>query len=125
MNSYLLVFVGGGIGSILRLGTYQLARLWLSSDFPWGTLAVNVIGGFVAGLLTGWLLGRSAGATDPATLFLMTGVLGGFTTFSAFSVEAVLMFQRGQQAGAFAYVLASVLLAAGGVLAGLAAIRGA
>ena len=90
MNQYLLVFLGGGIGSALRLGTYRLARLWLPPEFPWGTFSVNVIGGLCAGLVTGWLMARSAGGADPAALFLMTGVLGGFTTFSAFNVEGTL-----------------------------------
>ncbi|MEO6360101.1 MAG: fluoride efflux transporter CrcB [Sphingomicrobium sp.] len=123
MNSYLLVFLGGGIGSVLRLGVYRLTRLWLSSDFPWGTFAVNVIGGFAAGLVTGWLIARSAGSGETASLFLMTGILGGFTTFSAFSVDAVLMIQRGQQVGAAMYILASVVFAIIGVVVGLAATR--
>ncbi|MEO5772577.1 MAG: fluoride efflux transporter CrcB [Sphingomicrobium sp.] len=123
MNNYLLVFVGGGIGSMLRLGTYRFARLWLSPEFPWGTFAVNVIGGLVAGLVTGWLMSRSAGGNDPAGLFLMTGVLGGFTTFSAFSVDAVLLFEKGQLGVAAAYVAASFVFAIVGVLIGLAAVR--
>ena len=109
MNQYLLVFLGGGIGSALRLGTYRLARLWLPPEFPWGTFSVNVIGGLCAGMVTGWLMARSAGGADPAALFLMTGVLGGFTTFSAFSLELFQMAGRGALGLAALYTAASLL----------------
>ena len=122
-NPFILVFLGGGIGSVLRLAVYRLARIWLAPEFPWGTLIVNVVGGFVAGIVSAWIISRSAGASDSASLFLMTGVLGGFTTFSAFSLDAVLLWQRGQGAGAAVYVLASVMLSVLGVIAGLGAGR--
>lgn len=118
-----LVFLGGGIGSVLRLGVYRLTRLWLAPDFPWGTLAVNALGGFAAGLVAAWLVGRSASGTDPAALFLLTGLLGGFTTFSAFSLDAVLLWQRGAFGPAAAYVLGSVILSLAGVIAGMALAR--
>jgi CrcB protein len=123
MNQYLLVFLGGGIGSALRLGTYRLARLWLPPEFPWGTFSVNVIGGLCAGMVTGWLMARSAGGADPAALFLMTGVLGGFTTFSAFSIDAVLLFQKGQHGAATFYVMASLILSVAAAVIGLWLIR--
>jgi CrcB protein len=122
-NAYFLVFLGGGIGSALRLGVYHLSRLWLPPELPWGTLIVNVLGGLAAGALSGWLLSRSAGGADPATIFLMTGLLGGFTTFSAFSLDAVLLWARGQAGLAIGYVLASVLLSVIGVIAGMSAAR--
>jgi CrcB protein len=122
-NAYLLVFVGGGIGSVLRFAVYHWARLWLPPDFPWGTLAVNALGGVAAGAVAGWILARSVGGSDPTSLFLMTGLLGGFTTFSAFSLDAVLLWQRGEPGLALLYVLASVLLAIAGVMAGLAGVR--
>ena len=122
-NPFVLVFLGGGIGSVLRLGVNRLARLWLTPDFPWGTLAVNAFGGFAAGLVAAWLVARSAGGTDSASLFLLTGVLGGFTTFSAFSLDAVLLWQRGAVGLAAAYVLGSVMLSLAGVIAGLAIAR--
>jgi CrcB protein len=122
-NPYLLVFVGGGIGSVLRFAVYHAARLWLLPGFPWGTLAVNVLGGVAAGAVAGWFLSRSLGGADSLSLFLMTGMLGGFTTFSAFSLDAVLLWQRGEPAAAIGYVVASVLLAIGGVVAGFAAMR--
>lgn len=123
MNSYLLVFLGGGIGSMLRLGVYRLARLWLAPDFPWGTLAVNVIGGFAAGLVIGWLAGRSTGGADNASLFLMTGVLGGFTTFSAFSIDTLLLMQRGQIGGSLVYVSANVGFSIAAAAIGFALLR--
>jgi len=122
-NSYLLVFLGGGIGSALRLGVYRLSRLWLPPELPWGTLIVNVMGGIAAGALSGWLLSRSTGGADPTAVFFMTGLLGGFTTFSAFSLDAVLLWERGQAGLAVAYVLASVLLSVIGVIAGMSAAR--
>jgi CrcB protein len=124
ISPYALVFVGGGIGSVLRFAVYQGARLWLPASLPWGTLAVNVLGGAAAGLVAAWMLARPVGGTDTTALFVMTGVLGGFTTFSAFSVDAVLLWQRGQAGAAIGYVLASVLLSLGGVIAGMAAVRG-
>ena len=122
-NPYVLVFLGGGIGSALRLGVYRLSRLWLPPEFPWGTLIVNVLGGIAAGALSGWFLVRSSGGSDSPTLFLMTGLLGGFTTFSAFSLDAVLLWQRGQAGLALAYILASVLISLAGVIAGMSVIR--
>lgn len=118
-----LVFLGGGIGSLLRLGVYHLARLWLPPSFPFGTFAVNVLGGLIAGLVAGTVLQRSIGGSDPVYLFVMTGILGGFTTFSAFSVDAVLLWHRGEQIAAATYILASLLLAIAGVAAGMAAVR--
>lgn len=118
-----LVFLGGGIGSVLRLGVYHLARLWTPPQLPWGTLAVNVAGGLAAGLAAGWMLARQGGGASPAYLFLVTGVLGGFTTFSAFSLDAVLLWEKGHAGAAAAYVAASVLLSILGVAAGMSLAR--
>ena len=119
----LLVFLGGGIGSVLRLAVYHLARHWTPPELPWGTLIVNIAGGLAAGLVAGWMLSRQGGGASPAYLFLMTGLLGGFTTFSAFSLDAVLLWQKGQGGAAAAYVLASVVLSIAGLVAGLGAAR--
>lgn len=114
--------LGGALGAGARhlAGVAQLR--WLGPGFPWATLFVNLSGSLLMGLLAGWL--ARAGGSEQARLFLAVGVLGGFTTFSAFSLDIGLMIQRGELAGALAYILASVL---GGVLllfAGLWLMRG-
>ncbi len=118
-----LIFVGGGLGSLLRFVVSRATRLWLPAEFPWGTLAVNVLGGLAVGAIAGWLLSRSAGGSDAVSLFLITGLLGGFTTFSAFSLDAVLLWQRGATGAALVYVTASVLLSLAATIAGLIAVR--
>jgi CrcB protein len=108
----------------LRHGVNVGAARLLGSGFPWGTLTVNVVGGFALGVLAGWLaLKAGEGWTQSVRLFLATGILGGFTTFSAFSLDAVVLWQRGESVAAAAYVLASVMLSIGGLLAGLFVVR--
>ena len=113
MNSLFSVMIGGAIGSGARylVGQTMLARL--GPDFPWWTLGINIVGSFLMGLLVGWLA-REASGGEAARLFVGVGILGGFTTFSSFSMEFWLLFERGQAGQAAAYVLASV---AGGILA--------
>ncbi|MCA1197986.1 fluoride efflux transporter CrcB [Sphingomonas sp. R647] len=118
MHHLFLVMLGGAIGAGARhlVGRAALA-LW-GPGFPVGTLAVNVIGGLAMGLLAGWLATRASG--DEALRYLLgVGVLGGFTTFSAFSLETVMMIERGDFATAVFYILASVVLAIGALFAGL------
>ena len=112
----LLVFLGGGLGALLRYGAGRLAA------FPFGTLIVNVSGCLAMGLLLGWLTSRGADH-GPARLFLATGLLGGFTTFSAFSFDTLLLWQRGAHGAAFAYVAASVILSLAAVALGFALTR--
>ncbi len=123
-NPYFLVFLGGGLGSVLRLLVLRLARLWLSPELPWGTFAVNLLGSLAAGLIAGLLVARGAAGENAPSLFLLTGLLGGFTTFSAFSLDALLLWQRGETLAATAYVAASLLLALAAVAAGFATARG-
>ncbi len=111
----LLVFLGAGLGGLLRHGVNLAALRFLGPSFPWGTLAVNVAGSLLMGLLAA-ALARHA----EARLFLMTGVLGGFTTFSAFSLDAVALWERGEAGLALLYVSASVLLSVGALVGGLA-----
>lgn len=118
MHHLFLVMLGGAIGAGARhlVGRAALA-LW-GPGFPVGTLAVNVIGGLAMGLLAGWLATRASG--DEALRYLLgVGVLGGFTTFSAFSLETVLMIERGELTTALFYILASVVLSVGALFAGL------
>ena len=107
MPQFLLVMLGGAIGAGLRhlVGSFALARP--GPGFPWGTLIVNLAGGLAMGALAGWFV--RAGGNEPARLFLAVGILGGFTTFSAFSLETLLLLQRGEFAPAAAYVAASVV----------------
>ena len=120
--SYLLVFLGGGLGAALRHGVNGAAAVLLGVSLPWGTLIVNVSGSAAIGLFTGWLASR-AGVESEVRLFVATGFLGGFTTFSAFSLDAAAMWQRGGHLSALGYVAASVLLSIGGLFVGLAAAR--
>jgi CrcB protein len=114
----LLVGAGGAAGAIARYWVGVLGQ-HVSPHFPAGTLAVNVVGG----LLIGWVAG-SAWASPPVRLLVMSGVLGGFTTFSTFSLEVVAMLERGRAATAAGYIAASVVLSVGGAAAGLALARG-
>jgi len=116
--SYLLVFLGAGIGGALRHAVNVLAARTVGIEFPVGTFAINVVGSFAMGVLMGVLAAR-AGGQDGLRLFLGTGVLGGFTTFSAFSLEAVTLAERGRPGLAIAYVAGSVALAILGLVLGL------
>jgi CrcB protein len=122
MTGFLIVFLGGGFGAALRHGVNILAARFLGVTFPWGTLIENVTGSFVMGLLAAYFAFKG-GESQPWRLFLATGVLGGYTTFSAFSLEVVLLYERGDIALAALYVLLSVVLAVGGLFAGLALMR--
>src|SRR5262245_11838438 len=120
---FLIVFLGGGIGAALRHGVnLALARL-LGTAFPYHTLFENVTGSLVMGLLAGYFAFRSGGGHQHWQLFLTTGLLGGYTTFSAFSLDAVLLYERGALGLAALYVAGSVLLAIGGLFAGLSLTR--
>ena len=124
MQATLLVFLGAGLGGALRHGVNVGCARLCGIAFPWGTLTVNILGSFLMGALAGWLAFKAEhGWSQPLRLFLTTGVLGGFTTFSAFSLDAVLLWERGQAGHAAAYVAASVALSITGLLAGLALVR--
>ena len=117
----LLVMIGGALGSGARFLTSRAMIAWLGPDFPYGTLAVNLVGGLLMGLLVG-TLARTGGSED-WRLFVGVGVLGGFTTFSAFSLDLVTMLDRGAVAVAMGYALASVVGAAIALFAGLTLAR--
>lgn len=122
LHPVLLVAFGGAVGSVCRYGVTLGAAALLGSSFPWGTLAVNVAGSFAMGLFVGWLALFAEGA-GALRLLVATGFLGGFTTLSSFSLDAVVLYERGATAAAAAYVLASLVLSIGGVVAGLAIMR--
>ena len=123
VTASLLVASGGAAGAVLR---YQIGRAvthWTgpSNTFPWGTLSVNLIGSLAMGGLLGWLAraGTAAQSAETMRLLIGVGLLGGFTTFSAFSAELVTMLHRGQQIDALAYSAASLIAGMAAVVAGL------
>jgi CrcB protein len=119
---YLIVFLGGGIGAALRHGVNLIAARLFGTAFPFGTLTVNVLGSLIMGLLAAYFAFKGD-ATQHWRLFFTTGLLGGFTTFSAFSLDVVLLYERGQTGLAAAYILASVAISIAGLFAGLALVR--
>ena len=122
MGAYLLVFVGAGLGGMLRHGVNVATLRLLGAGFPYGTLTVNIVGSFVMGLLTG----SFALKADPGPawrLFLTTGILGGFTTFSAFSLDTALLSTRGALGLAVLYIIVSVGLSIAALCAGLYIMR--
>jgi CrcB protein len=120
--TYLIVFLGGGIGAALRHGVNVAAARLFGTGFPYATMIENVSGSLVMGLLAGYFAFRD-GAPSHLQLFLTTGILGGYTTFSAFSLDAVLLYERGAIGLAALYVLGSVVLSIAGLVAGLALAR--
>ena len=116
----LSVAAGGATGAWLR---FMVGRLIGANPFPYATLTVNVLGSLAMGLLAGWLA-RHGESGEPWRLLLGVGVLGGFTTFSPFSLEIALMIERGAMAQAATYIALSLLGGVGGLFAGLALARG-
>ena len=120
--NYLLVFIGGGLGSVLRHIVNVVCPRLFGANFPYHTFIINITGSTVMGLIAGYLAFK--GAAQPWRLFLMTGFLGGYTTFSAFSLDTAVLYERGEIGLAALYVLGSVVLSIAGLFAGLALIRG-
>ncbi len=116
-----LVALGGAVGCVLRYLVVVGAARAFGTGFPWGTMAVNVVGSFVMGLLFVWLTARGLTRFSPV---LLAGLLGGFTTFSAFSLDVLLLWERGQAPVALLYAGASVVLTLAAVAAGAALMRG-
>jgi CrcB protein len=119
---FAVVFLGGGIGAALRHGVNLASARLLGTAFPYATLFENVTGSLVMGLLAGYFAFKGH-ATQELRLFLTTGILGGYTTFSAFSLDTALLYERGEIGLAAFYVIASVVLSIGGLFAGLALVR--
>lgn len=118
MLNLFLVMGGGAVGAGCRHLLGRAALAWLGPAFPWGTLAANVIGGLLMGVLAG-SVSRIPGGGEAWRLFLGVGVLGGFTTFSSFSLETMLMIERGELALGLGYVALSCLGAIGALAIGL------
>ena len=124
------VAIGGAVGAVLRYQTGRAMTGWLGApammQFPWATLAVNAIGSLLMGMLWGWLAtrgGADAASSDQLRLLLATGLLGGFTTFSAFSLEMIVLIERGQYLFAGLYVVLSICLALSALMFGLTFMR--
>jgi fluoride exporter len=120
MTRFLIVAAGGALGAVAR---YGVGRLLPASGWPWATLTVNVVGGLLMGLIAGWLAFRGGAQGESIRLFAAVGLLGGFTTFSAFSLETALMIERRQLAMAGGYVAASVALSVLALFIGLMVAR--
>lgn len=108
-TGFLVVFLGSGIGGMLRHGVGLLALRVTGANFPWGTLVINVVGSALMGLMIGLFAARSI--NDPELrLFVTTGLIGGFTTWSTFSLDIVTLWERGEIGSAIAYASASIVL---------------
>lgn len=118
MTNLLLVALGGAIGASLRHVSGIAALRLMGTAFPWGTLFVNVFGSLVMGFFIAWLTKRT-GTSNELRLFMATGILGGFTTFSAFSLDVANMVERGAITSAISYILASVVISLAAVFIGL------
>lgn len=127
MKALLLVMAGGGLGAGLRYGVGVAATRYFGFGFPWGTLICNVVGSLAMGLLVGGLahglLGEGRQAHD-MRLLLGVGLLGGFTTFSTFSLDAITLWERGALVQAAGYVIASAVIAFAGFILGMRLMRG-
>jgi CrcB protein len=119
---YLIVFIGAGVGGALRHGVNVGATKLFGFGFPFGTFIVNVVGSFIMGLFAGYFAYR-AGVPQHVRLFLTTGILGGFTTFSTFSLDAAVLIVRLLYGAAAAYVLGSVAAGLAALFFGLAMFR--
>jgi fluoride exporter len=120
--NYLLVFIGGGLGSCLRHTVNLVCPRLLGTNFPYHTFIINITGSTIMGLVAGYLAFKGD-ATQSWRLFLMTGILGGYTTFSAYSLDSAVLYERGEIGLAALYVVGSVVLSILGLFAGLALVR--
>ncbi|QIB36006.1 fluoride efflux transporter CrcB [Ancylobacter pratisalsi] len=124
MTGLLLIFIGAGVGGVLRNLVGMAAIRFFGTAFPFGTFLVNVIGCFIIGCAAGWLTMRVEHMwAGHARFFIITGVLGGFTTFSSFSLDAAVLVERGELGLAALYVGGSLVLSLAAVFGGLALVR--
>jgi CrcB protein len=120
--AYLIVFLGGGLGAALRHGINLLVGRLLGNGFPYATFLINITGSLIMGIAAGYFAFKG-GSSQHVRLFLTTGILGGYTTFSTFSLDAALLYERGESGLAAVYVIGSVVLAIAGLFVGLALVR--
>ena len=122
MSHILIVALGGAVGATLRHLVNLATLRMFGPGFPWGTLTVNIVGSFAMGLFIELLM-RRLGGSQELRLLIATGVLGGFTTFSAFSLDFAVMWERGALLNASIYAVTSVVLSIAALFAGLATVR--
>jgi fluoride exporter len=122
MLNYLLVFIGGGLGSTLRHTINVVCTRCFGTAFPYHTFIINITGSTVMGLIAGYLAFKGDAAAS-WRLFLMTGILGGYTTFSAYSLDSMVLYERGEIGLALFYVVGSVVFSIAGLFAGLTLVR--
>jgi fluoride exporter len=122
MKNSLIVFFGSGLGGVARNLLNSFVTSVAGNGFPWGILVINVTGSTAIGLVGGWFSFRGDASAD-VRLFLTTGILGGYTTFSAFSLDTAVLYERGQPGLAATYLAASVLLSILGLFTGLWVVR--
>lgn len=122
MNLAVVIGAGGAVGSVLRYGLSTAVGKWLGTAFPYGTVIVNVLGSFTIGLLYVWLMERT-GASGELRAFLIVGVLGGFTTFSSFSLETSVLLMQASYTRAALNIILSVSLCVGATLLGIMVAR--
>ena len=124
LNPLLIVFFGGGLGAALRYIVNQAMGRLVSIEFPLGIMAINISGSLLMGVAAGYFAFKAGEDwTQNARLFVTTGILGGYTTFSAFSLDAMLLYERGEVITALVYVVGSVVLSILGLAAGLWIVR--
>lgn len=122
MQGFIIVFLGGGLGAAARHGVNLFAAHHAGTRYPLGTFVVNVVGSLLIGIITEWFALRSH-LPPHLRLFLVTGILGGFTTFSTFSLEVGLLHARGETLAASLYAVGSVVCAVGAMFAGIQIVR--
>lgn len=122
IKAFLLIGLGGALGSMARHGCNQLALKYLGNDFPWGVMGINILGSLLIGIIVGLLAFETDWSQD-IRAFVVVGMLGGFTTFSAFSLDAVLLWERGAFGSMLLYVAGSVLLSLVATFGGLSLVR--
>ena len=120
--NFILVFVGGGLGTVARHAVNVLTARWAMEGWPLGTFCINIAGSFLMGVIGGMFL-KHTGLPPELRLFLATGILGGFTTFSAYALEVVLLHERGATFAAFIYAIGSIALGVAALASGLALTR--
>lgn len=117
------IALGGGLGSAARFGVNHAVSQWLGNGFPWGVMFINILGSFLMGIAIA-KFAQIDGLSQEFRSFVTTGFLGGFTTFSAFSLDFVTLWERGDLIQAFAYMLASVICSVLALFLALAVMRG-